>query len=463
MQRSKLLRSVFWGLWFVLVPLLLAWAAVEGLKSEDAFAPGLVARFRFLLHDQRLPALIVFFTVFEMTLYRWRHRLPLARYVDAGGRPDVPAPLRRDYEQAFQLLDEAGRLLSKHQRAVDRRVPEAGRAELMAALDDLRAAVEAERFVEAEFVEANARASTLVARHLGPWRKSELREYTESIAIAVLVAVLLRAFVVEAFKIPSGSMLPTLQIQDHIFVNKLAYGPPIPFTERRLFQHLPPRRGDVMVFEFPENRADDYIKRAIAFPGDTLVVRGGHPFINGWMVPYCYVGELEQDNGSRRGGQRGLLFMEYLGEYTYLTLYEEGRLGATTAEGLTPGTLFENGPDVLAQFDPIDDEGPYAIGANEVWVLGDNRNNSSDSRAWNNRRGGGVPFPLIKGRAMFVWLSFQTGGGLQVRRIFHDVMGEPSLPRSQLTLPLQSGIAACQSRRPSATLPPPPTPNPPDR
>jgi len=456
-QRSKLLRTVFWGLWFVLVPLLLAWATVEFLKSEDAFAPGLVARFRFLLHDQRLPALIVFFTLFEMTLYRWRHRLPLARLADAGGRPDVPDRLRRDHEQAFQLLDEAGRLLRRHRRAVEREVPAASREELAGALDDLRAAAEGEPFVEAEFMAANERAATLVARYLGPWRKSELREYAESIAIAVLVAVILRAFVVEAFKIPSGSMLPTLQIQDHIFVNKLAYGPPIPFTEQRLFQRLPPRRGDVMVFEFPENRADDYIKRAIAFPGDTLVVRAGHPFINGWMIPYCYVGALDRDDGGRDRGQRGLLFMEYLGEYAYLTLYEEGRLGATADEALTPGTLFENGPDAAARFDPMDEEGPYHVGVDEVWVLGDNRNNSSDSRAWNNRRGGGVPFPLIKGRAMFVWLSFKTGGGLHLRRVFHNVMGAPSLPRSQVTPPLQSGIDACRSRRPSATLPPPPT------
>ncbi|MBN2195126.1 MAG: signal peptidase I [Polyangiaceae bacterium] len=458
MQRSKLLRTAFWAFWFGLVPLLLAWAAVDLLKSDDAFTPGLVSRVRFWLDDQRIPALIVFFTVFEMTLYRWRHRLPLASQVGAGGRPDVPARLRHDYEQALQLLDESMRLLRKNRRAVERNVPAPARADLDDALDSLRAEVEAERFVEEGFVEASARASTLVARHLGPWRKSELREYAESIIVAILVAMLLRAFVVEAFKIPSASMLPTLQIQDHIFVNKLVYGPPIPYTERRLFQRLPPGRGDVMVFEFPENRADDYIKRAVAFPGDTLVVRAGHPFINGWMVPHCFVGALDDTAGGGHSDQRGLLYMEYYGDYSYLTLHEDGRHSGESSATLSPGKLFEDSPDAASRFDPLDEEGPYRVDTDEVWVLGDNRDNSSDSRAWNNRRGGGVPFPLIKGRAMFVWLSFSPNRFIQLGRILHDVMGRPSLPKAQTTPAIQAGIDECLAKRPANTLPPRPAP-----
>lgn len=457
MQRSKLIRTVFWGFWFALIPLVLAWATVDLLKSDDALASGPLAWFRFRLYDQRIPALIVFFTVYEMTLYRWRHRLPFAEHAGAGGRSDVPPHLRRDYEQSLQLLEEAARLLRKHRRTLERRLSSEARSELGAALDELRDELERDPFAEASFVAAAERASNQVVRHLGPWRKSEVREYAESIVVAVLVAVLLRAFVVEAFKIPSGSMLPTLQIQDHIFVNKLIYGPPIPLTEGRLFQRLPPGRGDVMVFEFPENRSDDYIKRAIAFPGDTLTVRAGHPFINGWMVPYCFVGELATDAGGQRTSQRARLYMEYLGDYSYLTLYEEGRMVVTDDDAATPsGTLFEHGPGVESRFDPLDTEGPYQIAPGEVWVLGDNRNNSSDSRAWNGRQGGGVPFPLIKGRAMFVWLSFKPDGFLHAGRILHNVMGKPSLPKAQLTPELEAGLATCLAKRPATTTPPDP-------
>ena len=103
-------------------------------------------------------------------------------------------------------------------------------------------------------------------------------------------AMALRAFVVEAFKIPSGSMIPTLQVGDHIFVNKFTYGPAIPWTHKRVWNGMPPSRGDVMVFAFPEHPEQDFIKRVIAVPGDRLEARGGHPIINGWEVPSCRVG-----------------------------------------------------------------------------------------------------------------------------------------------------------------------------
>jgi len=121
--------------------------------------------------------------------------------------------------------------------------------------------------------------------YLSSWRKSELREYAESIGIAVAVALLLRAFVVEAFKIPSPSMVPTLQVGDHIFVNKSAYGPMIPFTNTRLLSRLPPHYGDVIVFQFPERPEQDFIKRVVALPGAKRedlprapIARYSHPY-----------------------------------------------------------------------------------------------------------------------------------------------------------------------------------------
>jgi signal peptidase I len=243
--------------------------------------------------------------------------------------------------------------------------------------------------------------------------------------IAVGVALLLRAFVVEAFKIPSGSMLPTLQIQDHIFVNKFAYGPTIPFTKTRLYDGLPPKRGDVMVFEYPDpnprTERQDFIKRVMALPGDTLEVMDGHPKINGWEVPHCKVGRY-------LGAE---LFVEYLSDYSYLATFEEGaRRGK---------------------------EGPYVAKPGEVWVMGDNRDNSHDSRAWSH--GGGVPFANIKGRAMFVWLSFNESDSFLGRvtwdRLFTNVMGTPRLPKGAPEEVLNR-IQTCLAQRPQVTLPPDP-------
>jgi signal peptidase I len=229
-------------------------------------------------------------------------------------------------------------------------------------------------------------------------------------------------------------MLPTLQIQDHIFVNKFAYGPNIPFTNARVWENMPPHRGDVMVFEFPdpnpENPRQDFIKRVIALPGDTLVVDKGHPIINGWTVPNCHVGEYEYREGDENSVKRGDLFVEFLGDESYLTLFEEER-----AEGR---------------------QGPYQVKPGEVWVLGDNRNNSSDSRAWNRGLGGGVPLANIKGRAMFVWLSFGPSGNMTPDRLLLDVMGRPRLPAGA-PAEINRGIEQCLARRPptSETTPPP--------
>jgi signal peptidase I len=185
-----------------------------------------------------------------------------------------------------------------------------------------------------------------------------------------------------------------------------------------------------MVFAFPGNRRDDFIKRVIALPGDELRVQGGHPIINGWRVPSCKVGTLEYSEGDDHPRKRGELDIEFYGDYAYLTLFEEER-------------------------NVGEEDGPYHVADGEVWVLGDNRNNSSDSRAWNNGRGGGVPFSLIKGRAMFVWLSFSRGGGITYSRLLHNVMGKPTLPKDQATPELIAGIERCLGSRPAQTLPPP--------
>jgi signal peptidase I len=435
--KEKLSRYVFWPLWFVVVPLVLCVLVVWLVKPAQDFTPvTLFERFQWEVRDQQVPAYILFFTVFEMILYSYRHSLPFIGGAGASNRDDIPKNMREDFEHAGQLLDEAERILNKNRARIERELPASTRDELREALEELRDAMAAKPFEPGPFSAAYERASRLVAHRLGPWQKGEFREYVESIAVAVGVALLLRSFVVEAFKIPSGSMLPTLQIQDHIFVNKLAYGPAIPWTNLRLFNSLPPARGDVMVFEYPDpnpnNERQDFIKRVIALPGDTLTVENGHPLLNGWRVPNCRIGMYEYHEGTDPQLKRSELYMEFLGSYAYITQYEEDR-------GSEPH------------------QGPYKVKPGETWVMGDNRNNSMDSRAWNNGRGGGVPDANIKGRAMFVWLSFGSDGGVTWDRLGTNVLGRPRLPKGAPAEILQR-IDKCLRERPAPgqTLPPAP-------
>lgn len=432
------LRYVFLLVWFFLVPLAIAWLAVKLFAASDATdALSIWGRLAWLIREQPVPAGIAVFTLVEMALYHYRYQLPLSKHLGVGGRADIPPEMRRDFEQAAQLLDEAGRIMSRRAEVIKRDLNHETRNDLEEALTDLRSELEQHPFSQSSFIRSYERAAILVERHLARWRKSAVREYAESIGVAVLVAVLLREFVVEAFKIPSGSMLPTLQLQDHIFVNKFAYGPKIRFTGTRLFADLPPAHGDVMVFIYPDPdptaTKQDYIKRVIALPGDTLLVEDGHPIINGWKVPNCKVGHYEYLEGTIP--KQGVLYVEFLGETSYLT-------------------LFENGDDIGYV------QGPYQVGPEEVWVLGDNRNNSQDSRAWNYDRGAGVPFDNIRGRAMFVWLS---SGGMTMDRMGFNVMGRPRLPKHDKP-ELHQAVERCLAERPSiadSTPPRPSQPSPP--
>ena len=152
MQSAKLPRTLFWAVWFVLVPAVLAALAVWALKpsSPEAAAEGF-GKLRWLVQDQPVPSGIVLFTVFEMLLYHFRYYLPLAAEVGLGGRKDVPPELRRDYEQASHLVDEAERIRDKNAKAVARAVPKSARDELDEALEELRETLDAKEFVADDF------------------------------------------------------------------------------------------------------------------------------------------------------------------------------------------------------------------------------------------------------------------------------------------------------------------------
>lgn len=245
----------------------------------------------------------------------------------------------------------------------------------------------------------------------------EILSFLKTLAIFLVAALVLRASVVEAFKIPSGSMIPTLLVGDHIFVNKLAYGPLVPFTKKRAWEAMPPKRGDVIVFAFPENPDEDFIKRVIALPGDKLEVKDARVWLNDKPIPRCFVGRTSYADVPETGpmlpgvnlSQDGDLYVEFLDGQAFLTFYTLNSVTRTNA-------------------------GPWYPKPGEVYVLGDNRNNSRDSREWWGQRGGGVPFENIRGRALWIWLSYTGGEGSKSDRIGATVMGKPRLPASMAAL-----------------------------
>jgi signal peptidase I len=211
-----------------------------------------------------------------------------------------------------------------------------------------------------------------------PFRKSTLREYFESIVIAVILALFVRTFVFQAFKIPTGSMENNLLIGDHLLVNKFLFAPTPTGLERALLPVRPIRRGDVVVFKYPEDPERDFIKRVIGLPGERLEVRDKRVYINGKPLDEPYVHYLEPP-----------------------------RSGA----GLSEVTAF----DLRERYGPVD------VPADKYFMMGDNRDNSQDSRYW-----GMLPRDYVKGRALMIYWSYesdtedyqQTGIGSTVKDLF---------------------------------------------
>ncbi len=188
-------------------------------------------------------------------------------------------------------------------------------------------------------------------------RKSVIREYAEAIVIAVLLALFIRTFIVQAFKIPSGSMKPTLLVGDHILVNKFIYGVKVPFTDKSLIELSQPKRGDVVVFKYPLNTKKDYIKRVIGLPGDKVELVNKKLLIN----------------------------------------------GRPTADPHASYSIYGN----LRNF------GPVSVPVDHLFVMGDNRDESSDSRVW-----GFVPFAYLKGKAFLIYWSWDRSNfGVRWRRV----------------------------------------------
>jgi signal peptidase I len=191
------------------------------------------------------------------------------------------------------------------------------------------------------------------------FKKSVLREYFESIVIAVILALFVRTFVVQAFKIPSGSMEDNLLIGDHLLVNKFVFGPTPLALGRAVLPVRAPRRGDIVVFKYPDEPDRDFIKRIIGLPGETVELRNKKVYINGQPIDEPYVHFLSPPSSD----------------------YQE-----------------------VTSFDVRERYGPVTVPPNQYFVMGDNRDNSQDSRYW-----GFLPRAYIKGRAALIYWSYESG------------------------------------------------------
>lgn len=202
------------------------------------------------------------------------------------------------------------------------------------------------------------------------FQKSTAREYLESIIVAVILALFVRTFVFQAFKIPTGSMKPNLLVGDHLLVNKFIFAPAASAIERALLPMRDIDRGDVVVFKFPEEPDRDFIKRVIGLPGETLELKNQTIFINGMPLVEPYA------------------------DYVF----------PPASEGA------DDSADLRRRY------GPVTVPAGHYFMMGDNRDDSQDSRYW-----GFLPQSYVKGRALFIYWSFDTpedGSGSMLTGLF---------------------------------------------
>jgi len=218
-------------------------------------------------------------------------------------------------------------------------------------------------------------------QNLTQYSKSKLRQNVEAIVIALCLALLIRTFIVQPFKIPSGSMIPTLLIGDHLLVNKFIYGTKIPFMDIRIFPVEDIKRGDVIVFKFPGNdsvnKGVHYIKRAIGLPGDEVNIEGRDVYINGEKIKQIYEGNYKYfEQGTEVTTDK---YIDTLSENIFDVIYKKSSINTTKGKTNFPITIPEG----------------------NIFVLGDNRDNSYDSRFW-----GFVPIENISGKAFLIHWSW---------------------------------------------------------
>jgi signal peptidase I len=300
----------------------------------------------------------------------------------------------RARNEAKSLRRSAARLLRRNRA----KISEPAAAEVESAIAAVDEALSRPQGMPA--VQARHALDAQLDKHLSFARKGAVREYTESIGGAILVALVLRAFVFEPFHIPSGSMIPTLLVGDFIFVNKMSYGLRIPFTDPGRVHKLwesPPERGDVVVFINPQHPDVDYVKRVVGLPGDHIDIRENVLYVNGVEQKRVEVGDYTYKDHS---------------EYTDADIEVVARMYLEDLAG--------HKHPILVRKDPVfQRSGSFVVEEGRVFMMGDNRDNSADSRVEGGI--GQIPFSYIKGRASVIWISFGGKVGIRFDRMFRGV------------------------------------------
>jgi signal peptidase I len=252
---------------------------------------------------------------------------------------------------------------------------------MQAQADQRKATLKAQGITQTDNIDLGAARDRILAQ---PW----WLDWTAGLFPVILVVFLLRSFLFEPFKIPSGSMIPTLLVGDLILVNKFTYGVRLPVIHSKLTEGTAPRRGDVMVFRYPPRPSLDYIKRVVGVPGDEVAYLNKRLTLNGQPVPTAALPDFFDKDAMRYAKQ----FEETLSDKRHRILNDEDR------PAFIPG----------AEDFPFKDSCRYSVEgvtckvpAGHYFMMGDNRDNSLDSRYW-----GFVPDRNIVGKAFFVWMNF---------------------------------------------------------
>jgi signal peptidase I len=261
-------------------------------------------------------------------------------------------------------------------------------------------------------------------------RSVTIRQLGAILVVALALLAVVRASFIEVYRVVSHSMVPTFNVGDRLVVNKRAYGFRLPFSNHVMGAKAP-RRGDIVVFPSDPARDGDgpkaLVKRVIGLEGDVVAFEGGVPVINGWYMPICDAGPFVSAAGPVLA--RGRVAVEFLDDQAYLTIW-------------TP-----HDPNTFAG---------YKVKPGEVFVMGDDRDMSSDSRAWNGGRGGGVPVGSILGRVSRLGIGALADGRLDFSRLLAPLALGIHEPRMDVRK-LEERIAACLKDPPKVTTPPAPS------
>jgi signal peptidase I len=421
-------QNALQALWVGVIPALLSGVTLRYLVPP--IGPGIEGAFVESARQLWLPFAIGLFFLFSGMARYWRFRMPGGRY--ASSLPAHIVPDERDAQRLAEWASAASLyeflLSARMRRRVRRSLDEATAIAIQHQIDELRAGLEA-----GDYARANAAVRAvegLAAKVLEARRRAEALGALCAVVFAGAAALGVRA-VVEPYRVLSASMLPTLEPNDVVVSSRLAYRSLVGSTasgSRRL-----PRRGDLVLFHSDAvamrktpGAPDLLVKRVIGLPGDQIAMLGDVPAVNGVPVPYCSAGKymyIASDGETVRGTVR----VEFAEDRPYLTLQ--------------------------SLWTPF--EGTYTVKPGEVFVLGDSRSNSLDSRAWNDGHGGGVPLDAVVGRVDWSLIERQRGGDIDfggfLRRL--DTLGRRTPIGGPDEQPLKDGIAECVRKRLGAKAP----------